>query len=285
MVTSTTVPSPAPLAGRPPALPVPLPFDDESEAPVPFVLTAAAQRGVLGRPLPPLHVVPVVADGADTRRVQARALVRSGMPVPTVAAALDVAVATVAGWTEDLEDELARRRRRALRQGATGRARIGDLPVTLDRVPVDAGEMERLLPGLAFAIAEPDEHGVTLLHDRVGPVAVLLDALRDRLPDLGERMRVALRVGPDLAADRVRAEVACRLGVDAQRIVVGRGGDGGGPMLDSRIEIRIDVRDAAAALLVRGWRRAPSDEEEASGLRGWDSNPQTFRLTADCSAS
>jgi hypothetical protein len=36
------------------------------------------------------------------------------------------------------------------------------------------------------------------------------------------------------------------------------------------------------ALTGRWWARVTRDEV---GLRGWDSNPQTFRLTADCSAS
>ncbi len=265
------------------AVPLPLPFDDESETPIPFVLTAAAQRGVLGRDLPPLSVVPAAAEPVDTRPVQARALMRSGMQITTIAAALGVDAATIAGWTEDLADELARRRRHvASRRSSSPGVRalpVLDAVSDVDRPPVSAEHRSRLLSGLAFALAEVDEHGVTILHDRVDTVVVILDRLREMLPGLAGRMRVALRVGTELPADRTAAEVAGRLGLEREAIIVGRGGVGSG----SSLEIRVDVRDASAAEIVRAWRDGSSSA--ASGLRGWDSNPQTFRLTADCSAN
>ena len=279
---ATTLPS-SRVAGEVAATAVPLPlsFDDESDAPIPFVLTAAAQRGVLGREIPPLSVVPAAVEPADTRRVQARALLRSGMPVPTIAAALGVEVDTVEGWTGDLADELARRRRRTVRRmAAVHPSPTGAHPGAGGR-PSSPTERDRLLPGLALALAVTDDDGVALLHDRIGPVAVLVDALVDHLPDVRDRMRVALRVGGGLPTDRVRAEVADRLGIHPQRIIVGRGSDDA--VAGSRLEVRIDVRDAPAARLIRTWRDGSSGD--ASGLRGWDSNPQTFRLTADCSAS
>jgi len=272
------------------AVPLPLPFDDESETPIPFVLTAAAQRGVLGRELPPLSVVPAATEPVDTRPVQARALLRSGMPVATIAAALGVGEATVEGWTEDLVDELARRRRQAAsRRSASPRAlKATGGPVT---VPLDEGHRSRVLAGLAFALTQVDEHGVTILHDRVDTVAVLLDGLRSELPGITDRMRIALRVGTELPADRTGADVAERLGFERESIVIGRGGVGSG----AQVEIRVDVRDPDAARLVRTWRDGslgdsgdsgdPGGSGAVSGLRGWDSNPQTFRLTADCSAN
>jgi len=252
---------------------VPLPFDDETAIPIPFVLTAAAQREVLGREPVPLSVVPTVAEPTDTRPVQARALLRSGMPVATIAAALGVDPETVVGWTGELADELARRRRPSVsrRTPAPVVAERTDSPIRRDR--------EALLAGIAFALAETDDTCVTVLHDRLEPVAVLLDGLRDLVPDLCARMRIALRVGVDLQADRTRADVARRLGLDPERIIVGRGGIGSGATL----EIRVDIRDVTAVGIVRSWRTG--SDEGVAGLRGWDSNPQTFRLTADCSAS
>ncbi len=279
---ASVLPSPlAPGVDAAIAVPLPLSFDDESDAPIPFVLTAAAQRGVLGRDIPPLSVVPTAVEPADTRRVQARALLRSGMPIPTIAAALDVDAATVEGWTADLVDELATRRRRTVRPISTARPSPDSDVHGSDGGPGSVTQRARMLPGLAFAVAVTEDDAVTLLHDRIAPVAVLVDALLDRVPDLRGRMRVALRVGTGLPQDRVRAEIAERLGIDARRIIVGRGGDD--PGSSGRLEIRIDIRDAAAARLVRMWRDGSSGD--ASGLRGWDSNPQTFRLTADCSAS
>jgi len=292
---------------------VPLPFDDASDGPVPFTLTAAARRGVLGHTLPPLRSVPdpvpasvpdtgpasgpasgtvtgsatggarqSSADASapvDTRPVQARALLRSGMPVSTIAAALGSDVTEVQGWTEDLVDELARRRRRAAAEHPRSHRPLatrepsaaGDAPAPVER--------ERLLAGLAFALTSTDDHGVSILHDRLGPVAVLLDALREQLPGITTGMRVALRVGRGASADRTAAVVADRLGLERSRMVVGRVDAGRA----SSMEIRIDIPDRDAARLVRSWRDDPGSP--AAELRGWDSNPQTFRLTADCSAN
>jgi hypothetical protein len=95
--TMRTVPTSAPDTHHAAqALALPLPFDDGSDDAVPFVLTAAAHREVLGRDAPPLVAVPreaptrspggtaqctttVADDAGDTRRAQARALLHSGM--------------------------------------------------------------------------------------------------------------------------------------------------------------------------------------------------------------
>ena len=274
------------------ALPIPLPFDDGSDEAVPFVLTAAAHREVLGRDVPSLVVVPrgvatgspggaeqdttaVEDEASDTRRAQARALLHSGMPVSTIAAALGVEVALVERWTGDLVDEVARRRRRS------GRRAYGAAPAVAMTTPapadpaVAAASRQRLVPGIAFAVAEVDGETVSLVHDRLEPVALVLDELRALGCVPTGRMRVAVRLSPDVPADRTRAAIAGRLGVDVATITVGRSGPG----VHHGIELRVDLRDASAAAQVRAWREG--DRE----LRGWDSNPQTFRLTADCSAS
>jgi hypothetical protein len=267
---------------------LPLPFDDGADETVPFVLTAAAHREVLGRPVPALAAVgaatdPPAEEPTDTRRVQARALLRSGMPTSTIAAALGVDVVEVDRWTADLGDELERRRRRATRRPsrpsrASGSTEGVELPGV--RAPMSRDERERLLPGLTLALAEVDGDMVTLVHDRVEPVALLLDALREDGVALSSP-RIAIRLAPHLPADRIRKEVADRLGVEADTIVVGRSAVG----TNRGLELRVDVRDATAALAVRRWCGAAADGADVSGLRGWDSNPQTFRLTADCSAS
>ena len=288
-------------------LPLPLPFDDETDRAVPFVLTAAAHREVLGRtpPLTPVTGAPTRHDAPDdaphdaaraaageapdvaeavaagndpddTRRLQARALRRSGMPAATIAAALDVDAAVVTGWTADLDDELARRRRR--RSQRTRRPGTGPVAAPAAAPAGDGGtgdvDVAALLPGLALALTVVDADGVTIAHDRLAPVVMLVDALRDAGAAAPERVRVALRVGTDEPLDRVRADVAQRLGVAPTTVTAGRASDG----TRTGVRLRVDIREAAAAEQVRAW-------VEGSGLRGWDSNPQTFRLTADCSAS
>lgn len=260
-------------------LPLPLPFDDGADDVIPFVLTAAAHREVLGRDVPPLVVVAQVAaapDGrmgpeagtsadpetvteteaeaeavpaSDTRRAQARALLRSGMPVATIAAALDVASADVERWTHDLGDELARRRRGvAARRRAASAVTVQPGPLLLPSRSI--GDEGRLLPGLAYAIAEVDDSGVALVHDDVEAVAVLLGALRARLDLPAGRIRVAVRLAPDVPADRTRESLAERLGVEAPSIIVGRASADA----SRGLELRVDVRDANAAHLVHAWR-------------------------------
>jgi hypothetical protein len=276
---------------------LPLPFDDGADDRVPFVLTAAAHREVLGRDVPALVAVagPVPAaaprddasvagsravivpaavpedgsgEGADTRRAQARALLRSGMPVPTIAAALGVEVGAVEGWTSDLVDELARRRRRAARAARIPRtprpaapSAAPDLPAVM--TPGDA-QHARLVPGLALALSQVTDDGVALVHDRAEQVGILLDALRAQLDLAPARVRVAVRLGPDLAADRVCAELARTLGVEAGAITVGRGG----AEAPHGLLLRVDVRDPAAARIMRAW----VDGEEPAG-RQQDSRP------------
>lgn len=305
---------------------LPLPFDDGVDDAVPFVLTAAAHREVLGRDAPPLSAVPSAERGsaapgvaadvaagvaagaddapvADTRRVQARALLRSGMPVATIAAALGVSTGDIELWTGDLGDELARRRRRStarrgtVRVPASAPAGVIDLGAGVERSRPQS-ERQRLVPGLALALAVTDEDGVAFLHHEVEAIAILLDAVRAELEVPAARIRVAVRVAPDVPSDRTRIEVAQRLGVDPTAIVMGRADSEAARPL----ELRVDVRDVEAGRLVRGWCEGGADEgtvedgaargpgragDDAgrSGLRGWDSNPQTFRLTADCSAN
>jgi len=235
------------------AHPLPLPFDDGADDAIPFVLTAAAHVEVLGRDAPPLMAVVASPheDGdvtvtdpedepVDTRRAQSRALLRSGMPLPTIAAALGVTEARIEEWTSDLRDELARRRRRRPRAAAQ---RTSETVVARPATPVDDAA---LVPGLAFALAEVDDAGVSLVHDALEPVAILLAAIRSHGDVPSGRIRVAARVAPGQAADRLRATIAQRLDVDAANVIMGRSG----PEAMRSLELRVDVRDEGAARLV-----------------------------------
>jgi hypothetical protein len=304
MDTVTAHPSPAPATmpacgGQAVAQTLPLPFDDGLDEAVPFVLTAAAHREVLGRSVGPTstisapdrpprnvgsspeasHVSSEAAEApaaSELLRAQSRALLRSGMPIRTIAAALDIDVGRIEDWTADLCDELARRRRRrqSTRSRHDGRVTEADVPRA-----VDAPVSERHLAGLVYALADIEDDGVAIVHDRIEPVAVLMDAIRGRLQVDPSRIRVAMRVGADLPVDRTLRETAARLGVEPSTIVVGRSLVPG----PRAVELRLDIRDATVADQLRRWRDA--ELSGGTGLRGWDSNPQTFRLTADCSAS
>jgi len=269
-------------------LTLPLPFDGEDDGPVPFVLTGLARREVTPERVPALRVVglgpatgaPEVdpappsglgaeedgADPHDTRPAQARALRRSGMPVPTIAAAIGVEATQVEVWVTDVEP--VRRRRARSTAGTAPRTSVA-LPAAPDAAWVGARACELrstmdplrlgLVAGLARAIAAVEGDLVSIVNDDVEVVARLVDLLREDVPIPTDRLRVALRVSAPVAIDRVRADVARLLGVDSARVVAGRAPTTGGvvPGAGARIEIRVDVRSRPLSEHVLALRAVP----------------------------
>lgn len=239
------------------AVPVALPFDDEGDAPVPFGLTAAARRALDPDGVPALRVVPdrpedvaptpdveeVAAD--DLRPAQARALRRSGMPVVTIAAAMDVDPALVATWTADLQPG----------RGAVRRPQ-GDRPARSvprrSRPSIPSSADPTAAAGLAVALARIDVDGaaMTLRGDQPALVATALSALRTATRIRPERVRVAVALGRGHAADHVRAELAQLMGLPVDRVVVGRPRD---PATDATLDIRVRVAERRAVQLIDDW--------------------------------
>jgi hypothetical protein len=244
---------------------LPLTFDDEMDAPVGFTLTSRARREVVPEQLPALRlvhrddgradaVVATATDPTDVRPAQARALRRSGMPVPTIAAALGVGLDLVVGWTHDAEP--VRRTARRSVQGrpapASSAAPAGERGIATRRSvsarPVDAREAR----GMAVALAEFDAAltGVGFTHARPEVLGAILAEIRRQVPVVDWRVRVAIRVAEELGVDRCRGAVALALGVDEDRIVAGRWSQA--PSRTS-IEISLHVADGAAAKVVHDW--------------------------------
>lgn len=98
---------------------LPLPFDDEADAPIGFALTARARRAVAPDAVPPLVVVGGDADedSTDTRPARARALRRAGAGVGEIARQLAVDELLVRAWAGDVPDR-DRHPSRALRAAA-----------------------------------------------------------------------------------------------------------------------------------------------------------------------
>lgn len=139
------------------ALSLPLPFDDEMDAPVGFALTARARRVVAPATLPALSVVRTatsrpglvagtpsgpVGDGAssdgpdeladdprDLRPARARALRRAGLDPATIATRLGVDEAMARRWVADVVVRL--RRRPPRRRPVPGHAHPSDRADTL----------------------------------------------------------------------------------------------------------------------------------------------------------
>jgi hypothetical protein len=254
---------------------MPLPFDDEGDAPVSFSLTPRARREVTPEQVPVLrlvanHATPRAAvardhadptltsavDPTDVRPAQARALRRSGMPVTTIAAAIGVELELVVRWTQDTVPVRPRSRR------------TGPVPVRAEdgsrRVPQPDAGVHRRGPigreavGMAVALAELDEGltSVGFTHTRLELLAAVLGEVRRQVPVEAWRIRVAIRVSEERGVDRCRSIVAGALQVSEERIVAGRWPDAPAP---DAMEISIQVTDAAAAGLVQSWIS-----------RGWD---------------
>jgi hypothetical protein len=258
----------------PVALPLPLPFDDELDAPVRFSLTPRARREVAPEQVPALRLVPpdgergraevsAPQDPTDVRPAQARALRRSGMPVPTIAAAIGADLRLVVGWTKDTEPvrRTARRVPRGHQAAAPAKApaRAREVPTR----PLGAREAR----GMAVALAEFDTDlaGVGFTHARPEVLGAVLEEIRRQVPVADWRVRVAIRVAAELGVDRCRGAVAAALGVDAGRIVAGRWSDA--PTRDA-LEVSLHIADEDAARSVRVWMdglAASADADRAAG--------------------
>jgi len=260
--------------------PLPLPFDDELDAPVGFSLTPRARRVVTPEQVPALRLVPRDAghdggpaaaqpDPTDVRPAQARALRRSGMPVPTIAAAIGVDLELVAGWTQDTEP--VRRTARASGRGRpspTQAAGVATPSGTVHARTVQTRQIgAREARGMAVALAEFDAalSGVGFTHARPEVLGAILSELRRAVPVVDWRVRVAIRVAGQLGVDRCRGAVAAALQVEEERIVAGRWSDAPNP---SALEVSLHISDEAAAMAVHEWTAAlevPRGTDRAAG--------------------
>jgi hypothetical protein len=278
-----------------------LPFDDESDHPIPFALTARARRTVAPDQLPPLEVVPDrrgdgqrpaavdedddghLDDPTDTRPARARALRRAGVPVGRIARQLQVDDLAVRAWTGDTttgadDDEgdprpahaagsaLADARGRSLARDdertAFELARAAARQDALDRLTSAAGFAAGV--GLVAALAEVDAHAVTLASPHPEVIGRLLAWLATNADVEVVRVRVVLRIGPDVAGDLARHRWAARIGVPVDRISHTRWR--GAPAPDAT-DALVRIHDPALAASVAGWRDAllapPSDHDPA----------------------
>jgi hypothetical protein len=277
----------------------PLPFDDEADHPIPFRLTARARRTVAPDRLPPLEVVPDrgtgdrghrtapgtdageddghLDDPTDTRPARARALRRAGIPVARIATQLGVDELAVRAWTGDVTVTETDEAVRALPTGAQAR----DLEVEHDRLAFELARaaaredaVDRLARdadfaagvGLAAALAEVDVHAVTLSSGHPEVVGRLLTWLSAHADVDLARVRVVLRLGPDVAGDVARHRWAAGLALPVERISHTRWR--GAPAPDAT-DALVRLHDPSLAATVAGWRDAllaPPTGDDPAGV-------------------
>lgn len=276
----------------PPQVQQPLPFDDESDRPVPYSLTARARREVAPEALPDLELVtdarvapgrapsgdhagPGTEDGAldtpgDTRPSRARALRRAGLPVEAIARQLDAEELAVRAWLGDLVGRSAPHRVVVPRSGhGDGSSRAAQIHLrSRQRARQEAEARLRSDPtfaaglGLVAGIADVDDHSiaVTTRDPRVaGAVTSWLLAQTDTPP---HRLRVVLRLGGRVAADLARHRWAEALGLGIEQVTHTRVRGVSG--LDEEALLR--VADPAVAGAVAGWAEALLDPSSPEPL-------------------
>jgi hypothetical protein len=263
----------------------PLPFDDEADHPIPFSLTARARRTVAPDALPPLELVPERArprhpgghrtdedddghldDPTDTRPARARALRRAGVPLARIAGQLGVDELAVRAWTGDVAASSADAAE--LRRAAPSRAQALDLELEQERTAFElarAAAREEALTrlagdagfaagvGLVAALAEIDVHAVTVSCAHPEVIGRLLTWLADHAEIDLDRVRVVLRLGPDVAGDLARHRWAEGVGIPVERVVHTRWR--GAPAPDAT-DALVRFHDGALAATIAGWRDA-----------------------------
>jgi len=264
--------------------------DAAHDQPIGFALTARARRAVAPGALPELSVVgvgsrtsPAPGDGAleepaDTRPARARALRRAGVPISAIARQLDADQLAVTAWVGEVAPTTRQHRRaaggaaaptgaepagaEATGAGSTGAEATGDqeLEVAAQLARADAADLarQRLVddPGFAVAVgllaatATADRHAVTITASDTRQVVRALHALSAEDPTVLGRLRVVVRVGPQLAGDLERHRIAGELGVDAVQVSWTRWR--AAPQPDA-VQLLVRIAEPSLAASVAGW--------------------------------
>lgn len=266
-------------------------LDLDLDDPVPYVLTARARRTVAPGSLPPLAVVPDDQDaartgelgdrgeaadaaagesdepeGRDTRRSRARALARAGVPPPDIAAEVEAPLDAVLAWIDGVvPTRAARRRLRAVqvvempaqpKDPDLAFASARDLAARAAAVRLSSDARFAAGVGLVSGRARLDRRGAVLTLDDAQTAAALLTWLRSVLPLADDRIRLLLRLAPQLAADRVVDRWAETLRIEASRLRHTRWS--GAPTATS-VELDVTLTSAEIAGTLAGWRDALRD--------------------------
>ena len=250
----------------------PLPFDDESDRPVPYALTPRARREVAPQDVPDLAVVSrpdAVGDApgsldepGDTRPSRARALRRAGMPVSAIARTLETDELVVRAWLGDLAGRAAPGRPDTL-EGATAPASSPALTFERAREHARATAAERIEQdpsfaaglGLVAGIADVDEHSVGVSTDDPRVAATIVGWLLRYTDATPGRVRVVLRLAPTTAADLARHRWAEAMGLPLEQIAHTRSR----ATVAGREQALVRLADPEVAGAVTGWSQALLD--------------------------
>lgn len=255
-------------------------FDADAHEPIPYALTARARREVAPQVLPDLRVLgpPAILDPRtpdagehlddphDTRAARARALRRAGLDLADIARQLEVDELIVRAWVGDVAVDPARLRRGRAIEADRGE-RPGGEDVAHDEAQV-AFELARAAAreeavatlatdpgfaaglGLVAATADIGPHALTVATTRRGVLAALLRWLASYHPVDPGRVRLVLRLGPDVAGDLARYDWSTALGLPADAVTSTRWRAAPG---QGAVEALLRLADPVAAATLAGW--------------------------------
>lgn len=288
---STGTPQPLGGADQPPLPFAPLPYDDESDRPIGYALTARARRRVDPGAVPSLAIVPslpgptdaCVDDPHDTRPARARALRRAGLAIHEISAQLEVDELLIEAWTTGVRRARSRTDRGSTtpRSGSSAATRptvattltdtVAGRPTVPDPLVEERRDASRrrargalagdpsfaLGLGLLMGVADVDRHAITIRTTRQDVAVRTLEWLRGQVEFDGRRVRVVLRVGSAVAADLARHRWASVLGVEPAAMGVSRWRDA--PNEDA-VEALVRIGDPLVAAAVDGFRAALDEQ-------------------------
>ncbi|MBW3664869.1 MAG: hypothetical protein KY469_17350 [Actinobacteria bacterium] len=251
-----------------------LPLETAADAPIAYELTARARRAVAPDSLPPLEVIPergdagtVVLERGDTRAARARALRRAGMSHERIADELDVDELLVRAWCGDIAS--GRPGRLSVVEQPTAPARVEATPPRPDtaaiRTAARADANDRLDGptvsfvgglGLTLARTEVSEHAALIAVADQQVAAATVRWLLDHAGVDPRRLRVVLKIAPELAADVTVHSWAAAMEMDPETLVHTRWR--GAPTGDA-VEALIRIADPSVAARLAGWREALLD--------------------------
>ena len=261
-----------------------LPFDDDSEQPIQYALTARARRRVAPDALPALRVVPPAGEHprgrgpvdrrrgsaevddadldrpGDTRPSRARALRRGGAHPTAIARQLGVDELIVRAWLGDVMP-IGRPRLQDQHPDPGDDQRADDdrrAGLELARASASADARTRLLQDAGFAagvgllsgLAVIDAYAITITTADIDLAARVVDWLHVHAGVARGDLRVVIRLGPEVAGDLVRHRWASILGVPIDRVVPTRWYHAPAP---DAVEALLRVPDADLAVRISGW--------------------------------
>ncbi|MBW3657494.1 MAG: hypothetical protein KY457_02575 [Actinobacteria bacterium] len=278
---TTTTPTTAGPPAAPPVAPSPaqetLPFDAALDDPIPFALTARARRVIAPDSLPRLTLLdePATAepeDPADTRPARARALRHAGVDVDQIADELDVDELVVRAWVDDITPvRSAERRLRSVPGGprpeAQQRARVearrrraeeafsatrdAAARAAADRIAGDPAFVSGL--GLVTGVADVTPHGIVVTTRDLAIARAALRWLTSTVEIEPDRVRVLLRLAPQVAADVTVHAWHRATGLAKERFTTARWRQA--PTADA-VEAMVRIADPRVAGALAGWRDA-----------------------------